>query len=316
MRLEIQEQPQVIENCHKSFRTLKLDLKKPKKILILGCGTAHHAGKIAQPWMPCTAHAKLASELTDIEPGYDLVILVSQSGETSDVTKLLPKLKHLPKIAIVNVSDSTIAKSSDYVIPVCAGKEKSIPATKSLMGQLCTLFCLSEYLKGNEVHDLQKVIDSVSEGVKKENEIIRCAQKYHGFSKIIFLGTKQMLALAKEADLKMKETSYMNSYVYPSREFLHGPIAIVDEKTLVVALLDENEDSKDTLHIVQKAGSHGAKTLAINCRNIDVQGCDNCLYTHSIFESLVCLQLFAYHMGRLNNCPIDEPRYLKKAVVG
>ncbi|SMB82974.1 glucosamine--fructose-6-phosphate aminotransferase (isomerizing) [Desulfonispora thiosulfatigenes DSM 11270] len=355
MLKEIHEQPATvnrtlngrIENNKVTFQDFEISLetaKKWNKVYIVACGTAYHAGlvgkKLFEKLLKMPVEVDIASEFAFREPLVDektLVIVVTQSGETTDTLEALreAKSKGADVMAITNVVDSTIARESDYVIYIWAGSEVAIPSTKAYTAMLIAEYLLVLYLgqiKGiideetsakiiKELQQLPKEIEKILAEVDKFEKI---AQEFKDKENVFFIGRGFDWAIALEGALKLKETSYIHAEAYPSGEFKHGTTALVNEGTLIIAVCTQKSIYDKTLANIKEFSERGAKVVAIGVEGdtelakyteevIYIPEVDNLLLPAL---AVMPLQLIAYYISKAKGCEIDQPRNLTKAVIG
>lgn len=239
---------------------ISIDPVKIKKIYIIASGSSRNAASTAKIFLEKTTALPViinfAGEFSpdaNILDQCDLIIALSQSGETADVISALKRvqLSGINSFAITNYPESTLFKMADSGMLINAGKEESIPATKSFSCQLMSLYILGLYLAEKrksypqaEINHIAKKLYQVSDFIFKEMEDLKqkasiLADKIKNSKEMIILGKGQNYGLAEEASLKIQETCYVNAFAYPTGEFMHGHLAAVDEKTTVISILTE-----------------------------------------------------------------------------
>jgi glucosamine--fructose-6-phosphate aminotransferase (isomerizing) len=272
------------------------------------------------------------------------VIVLSQSGETSDTLAALREARQRGQktLAITNVEDSTMAREADLSMPLAAGREKAIPATKSFTCQLTVLALLALYegvgltrlspgVVTGRLRELAAVPDAIDAQLDGwETEMAALANKYRDASTFLFLGRGIHYAIAREGALKLKEASYVHAEGYPTGELKHGPNALVSESVplVVLATVDLNDDGSvlrydKTLQLLRDMKLQGAKVIALaNAGDELVAGLvSDCVFIQPAPEHLlpisevVPLQMFAYFMAVEHGVNVDHPRNLAKAVV-
>lgn len=321
--------------------TLK-DLQKFNKICIVACGTAYHAGLagkyIIEQMARIPVETDVASEFRYRDPFIDektLFIAISQSGETLDTLMSLreAKRKGARILSIVNVVGSSVARESDDVFYTWAGPEIAVASTKAFTTQLVCLYLLALYmadLKGtvtkeyydSMVSDLKALPDKARRVLKKEGQIESMAKLLYNRDNIFFIGRGIDSSLSYEGSLKLKEVSYINSFATAAGELKHGPIALMEPETTVIALATQDrlfdkmfanmeEINARHAHIVAvvKAGNKKAKAVSR-----DVFTIPKCRDELTPMLSIIPLQLFAYFMARERGENIDKPRNLAKSV--
>lgn len=337
MLKEIFEQPQVVKAISGYLSSTDFQLVKPNKILIIACGTSYYAGLVARYWIESIASipvsVEIASEfqyhampLQDV----DLCIFISQSGETFDVLASLAVIQKLNirTVGIINVLHSTLAREVDFVIPLCAGPEIGVASTKAFTAQMTILYFLANYFGGKSITiDDLHLEDILLDSLKLIPSLKEFTKKISQFNQVFFIGRNLQYPLALEGALKLKEISYINAQAYPAGELKHGPIALIDDKSLVVALSPKDQLFEKTLSNSQEVLSRGAHVLfvtdqegASEIRKLSQYKNIYCMVVPHVkdeltpFSVIVALQLFAYysalHLGR----SIDCPRNLAKSV--
>jgi len=352
MSKEINEQGFTAKACIKEYinhlkedinlYNFPLDPKKIKKVILIGCGTAYHACLSAKHWFEeltnIEVEADVASEFRYRKIKFNkknLYIFVSQSGETADTFAALDlcKKNEVKTCSIVNAVESSIARSSDFVLPIYAGEEIGVASTKAFTGQMLVLYILS--LKISEIRreiskleysvkisSLKKLPDLINKTLKCERKIKIIAKDIHKSKGVIFLGRGPSLPIALEGALKLKELSYLHAEGYPAGEMKHGPLALIEEGLPVVILAPQDRYFEKTISNMQEVIARGAKVLLItneennvtseNIRfSLEVPRTDNQLTS---FLTTIPLQLLAYHIAALKNLDIDKPRNLAKSV--
>ena len=353
MSKEIHEQNITAKTCIKEYvDQLRKDINlynfpiKPKdikKIVLIGCGTAYHSCITAKYWF---------EELTDIPIEIDiasefryrkikldkknLYIFVSQSGETADTLAALDlcKKNKVKTCSIVNVVESSIARSSDFVLPIHAGPEIGVASTKAFIGQMLVLYILA--IKISEVREeISKLkYEKKIKDLKNLPELIKKTLNYcqdntpiiaKDFLKAkgaMFLGRGLSFPIALEGALKLKELSYLHAEGYPAGEMKHGPLALIEEGLPVVILAPKDRYFEKTISNMQEVIARGGKVILITNENNRVIS-ENVRFTLEIPETnehltpflmTLPLQLLAYHVASLKNCDIDKPRNLAKSV--
>jgi glucosamine--fructose-6-phosphate aminotransferase (isomerizing) len=325
------------------------------EVLILASGSSRHSGLAAEILLEdqcgLAVDVEYASEysLRGGNPNSkDLrnpsVIVLSQSGETSDTLAALreARLRGQRTLAITNVEDSTMAREADLSMPLAAGREKAIPATKSFTCQLTVLALLALYegvglsllstsVLGARLRELSAVPGAVEGQLDGwETQMAGLANKYRDASTFLFLGRGIHYAIAREGALKLKEASYIHAEGYPTGELKHGPNALVSESVplVVIATVDVNLEGsvlryEKTLQLLRDMKAQGAKVIALaNAGDEEVASLvSDCVYIQPAPEHLlpisevIPLQLFSYFMAIEHGVNVDKPRNLSKAVV-
>ncbi len=352
MSKEIFEQSKTAKNCINEYiDSLKrdiniydfpLDPKKINKIILIGCGTAYHSCLVAKYWL---------EELTSIDIEIDiasefryrrlkfnknnLYIFVSQSGETADTSAALDicKKNKVKTCSVINVVESTIARNSDWVLPIHAGPEIGVASTKAFIGQLLVLFILSlklakirndidEKIYEKNIKNLKKIPESLQESLKTENNIQVMAKEFLKAKGSMFLGRGSSYPIALEGALKLKELSYLHAEGYPAGEMKHGPLALIEEGLPVIIIAPKDKYFEKTLSNMQEVIARGGKIFFIT-DNKKIIANDNIRFglrvpfLNNLLSPILLtipLQLLAYHVALLKNCDIDKPRNLAKSV--
>ncbi|MBR5157183.1 MAG: glutamine--fructose-6-phosphate transaminase (isomerizing) [Clostridia bacterium] len=341
---EIMEEPQAILNTVSQMvgqGMMKID-KIPDKINIVACGSSYNVG-VAGKYI-IEQIAKIPVEVdTASEYRYrdalltknTLVVVISQSGETADTLAALRESKRrgAETLSIVNVIGSTIAREADRVLYTLAGPEISVATTKAYSTQLAAVYMLAlslakaegklspelEKYYGEELFKLPSLINKILE---QKDKIKDLASKYFKAKNVFFIGRGIDYALSLEGALKLKEISYIHSEAYPAGELKHGPISLIEDGTLVVALATQEKLFEKTLNNIKEVKSRGAVVLSIvEEENTQIEECsDDVFYlpkTNKMFTSSLAatiLQLFAYYVANLNGNDVDQPRNLAKSV--
>lgn len=355
MLKEIFEQPEVFKKTiagriHEGkvqfaeFQLTAEDVQRWKKIDIVACGTAYHAGlvgkQIIERLTGIPAEAEIASEFRYREPMLDadtLVIVISQSGETADTVAALreAKARGCKVMAITNVVGSAIARESDYVVYIWAGPEISVASTKAYTTMLIAEYLLGVYLAQQKgVGDAARLAD-ILEGLQElpeatakmlqENylqQIQQAAEGYKAVKDIFFIGRGLDWAIALEGSLKLKEISYIHAEAYAAGELKHGTLALVTEETPVIAICVQKSTYDKTASNIKEVKAREAKVLAI-VNEGDEQTekfVDQVLAIPKINNfiapvlAVIPLQLIAYYTAKVRGCHIDQPRNLAKSV--
>ena len=352
MSKEIFEQPITAKNCIKEYiDIIKKDINiynfpiKPEminKIILIGCGTAYHSCLVAKYWFEeltsIDVEIDIASEFRYRKLRFNsenLYIFVSQSGETADTAAALEicKKNNVKTCSVVNAIESTIARNSDWVLPIHAGPEIGVASTKAFVGQMLVLYILCLKL-GKERKDLTnksyemniEKLKSLPEAIKKslkvENSIQVMAKEFMDAKGSMFLGRGFSFPIALEGALKLKELSYLHAEGYPAGEMKHGPLALIEKGLPVIVIAPKDKYFEKTISNMQEVIARGGKILFItdhkkelideNIRfGIKVPLLDNLL---SPILLTIPVQLLAYHVALLKGCDIDKPRNLAKSV--
>ena len=352
MLKEIYEQPITIKNCISEYvDSLKKNINiinfpiEPNninKIVLVGCGTAYNSCLTAKYWFEelttIDVEIDIASEFRYRKLKFNsknLYIFVSQSGETADTAAALDlcKKNNVKTCSIVNVIESTIARNSDWVLPIHAGTEIGVASTKAFVGQLTVLYilCLKLAIVRKDINDktyekninnLKKLPEAIKECISNENKIQLMAKEFLSAKGSMFLGRGSSFPIALEGALKLKELSYLHAEGYPAGEMKHGPLALIEEGLPVIILAPKDKYFEKTISNMQEVIARGGKILFItdnkkesineNIRfGFRVPHLDNLL---SPILLTLPLQMLAYHVAVLKNCDVDKPRNLAKSV--
>ena len=352
MLKEINEQPAIIRNIVQEHikegeiawgkQPCSIDLAKIQNISIIACGTSLHAAMFAQnlweDWLGIPVHVEAASEYiyrTNITNQNTLFIGISQSGETADTITAVKQAKEKGAqiLILTNREDSSIVRYGDCVVPLKAGIEVSVAATKSYTAQLAALYWLGLYFAERKASipsaQLAKLKQSLTELPAKMEEILsnssaaqNLAQKLKVYSNLVYMGRGINLASALEGALKLKEISYINANAYAAGELKHGPIALLDEKMPVIAVLGSGVTFAKMISNCEEAKARNAKVFAILQEKSDVKDglFETCLFTPQADETTfpmlanIQLQLLAYYTADALGREVDQPRNLAKSV--
>jgi len=353
MLKEINEQPRVIEKIlHERIKNSKIILDemnldkqylaKVKRIIIQACGTSWHAGMVAKYWLEKYAHIHTEVDVSSefryrnpIAEGDTLMLAISQSGETADTLAGIRegKSKFVKVLSIVNVTSSTIARESDGILPIMAGPEIGVASTKAYTAQLTTLYLFTLYLAKlnyilteenleNKIEKLKQIPDAIDKVLKKQDIILKCAEKYYQKRDFIFLGRGVNYPNALEGTLKLKEISYIHATGYPAGEIKHGPISLINQDMPVVCLIPKDELYDKMLNNVQEVIARKGIVIAIATEGdkkiaeiaSDVIYIPACQEDITPIVTAVPLQLLAYHVAVKLGCDVDKPRNLAKSV--
>ena len=353
MLKEINEQPAAItatvsprvENGLPDLRVPELTderLRRIGTVHLVGCGTAMHAGMVGKAAIEALARVpaqvEIASEFRYRNPilrPEDLVIIISQSGETSDTLAALKlaKSRGVPVLAIVNVVGSSIARAADYVMYTYAGPEIAVASTKAYMVQMCVLYLFVlrlAYARGMqtdaEIRRLTAELLRAGEVIKPRladcEQIKYLASRFVNTQSCFFIGRGFDYSLSLEGSLKLKEISYVHSDAYAAGELKHGTISLVTDGVPVIALATQKQVYEKTISNAKETKSRGAKVLLFTTRDAVVpDGVADYVVRLDDYDDLlmplqliVPLQLFAYYMAVLRGCDVDKPRNLAKSV--
>ena len=354
MLKEIHEQPKAIRDTMTSRIALgkaisldKISLTKEQihnidKVYIVACGTAYHAGVVGKYVIEKLARVSveldIASEFRYRNPIINertLMIVVSQSGETADTMAALrlAKSKNARVIAVTNVVGSSVSREADDVLYTWAGPEIAVASTKAYVTQLIAMYILALFFAENkksmsteEIEAIKKELlelPELAEKVLEEKEVIqKFASKTYMYKDMFFLGRGLDHAVAMEGSLKLKEISYIHSEAYAAGELKHGPIALIEKGTIVIALATQEELFDKMVSNIKEVKTRGANVLAFALEgNNDIEKTvDTAFYLPKVNPllapvlSIIPLQLFSYYTAVQKNCDVDKPRNLAKSV--
>ena len=310
-------------------------------IYITACGTSWHAAQIGsyilESVLKKPVKVEYASEFRYRNKHIDsksLVIAVSQSGETADTLSAVKKAKEYGALTlgIVNVVGSSIARETDCGIYMHAGPEIGVASTKAFTSQVMTLSLLGNFIAQktgqekslNIISDIKKVPMAIEELLKLSDEILEISKVYANSLNFLYLGRGYQFPVALEGALKLKEISYIHAEGYPAAEMKHGPIALIDDKMPVVAIVTKKGYNK-IMSNIQEVKSRGGKLIVLSSIKSDalIELADHFIYMENVSEfhnsltpilTSIPLQLLAYHIAVIKGCNVDQPRNLAKSV--
>ena len=317
-------------------------LKNCERVCVVACGTAMHAGLVAQSLIRSILRMHMdveyASEFMYMDPVIDdktLVLAISQSGETIDTLEALKyaRSQGAKSIAVINVKGSSIARESDYVMYTYAGPEIAVASTKAYTTQMAALFALigrmavvrgafNEEQEKAFVDALMQAPDAIQQVLDRKEEMHHIARGLLEAKDAFMLGRGLDYAILLEGALKLKEISYIHTEAYASGELKHGTIALITEKTPVVALVTQERVRDKELSNIREVQSRGASVVVLVKDGIDLADAD---YTHVFtlpamddmamaFPASAALQLLAYYVSMDRGLDVDKPRNLAKVV--
>ena len=317
-------------------------LRSIRTVHLVACGTAMHAGMVGKAAIETLARVPaevdIASEFRYRDPILnkdDLVIIISQSGETSDTLAALKlaKSRSVPVLAIVNVVGSSIARAADYILYTYAGPEIAVASTKAYMVQMCVLYLFAlrlAYARGKleeaETKRLTAELLRAGEVIKPRlddcEQIKYLASRFVNTQSCFFIGRGFDYALSLEGSLKLKEISYVHSDAYAAGELKHGTISLITDGVPVIALATQKQVYEKTISNAKETKSRGARVILFTTKDAVVpEGVADYIIRLDEYEDLlmplqliVPLQLFAYYMAVLRGCDVDKPRNLAKSV--
>ena len=343
MLKEIYEQPKAIADTligRLDGLDVKLKFKKFNKIVIIACGTAYNAGLVGkyaiEKWSGIAVDVELASEYRYRQPSIDkktLVIPISQSGETMDTLMAMryAKEKGATIFSVCNTNGSTIPRESDAVLYTHAGPEIAVASTKAFATQLIAMYLIGleigKQLKVIKKKLLKEIIDELSELPAKVEQVLETVEPLRELTRtlkdsqsILFLGRHVGYPTALEGALKLKELAYMHAEGFAGGELKHGPIALIDTGTPVVALMPPENSvlAEKMASNIQEVKARGAVVIAIS--EFEFKSADHLIRIPLVHEflqpvlSVVPLQVIAYEMAIARGNDVDQPRNLAKSV--
>jgi glucosamine--fructose-6-phosphate aminotransferase (isomerizing) len=311
------------------------------RIVITACGTSWHSGLIGEylmeEYLRIPVEVEYASEFRYRDPildKNDLVVVISQSGETADTLAAMRegKSKGAKAYGICNVVGSTIAREADGGTYLHAGPEIGVASTKAFTSQIAVLVLLTMYLARKRLpdfdhgHDLAKalsVLPDQVQGILDQSDKIRdLALDYSTHNNFLYLGRGYNFPVALEGALKLKEISYIHAEGYPAAEMKHGPIALIDDKMPVVVIALKDSAYEKIMGNVEEVKARGGRIIAIASEGDEeiANKVDHVIYIPATIPglspilSVIPLQLLAYHIAVLRGCNVDQPRNLAKSV--
>lgn len=344
MEKEINQVPAVLNNLIETYNSAdllkKFDknyLAKFNKIVLIGCGTAYHAGlmgaRYIQEFARIDASCHIASEYRYCNPIIDnktLCILVSQSGETADTLAVceLAKAHGATTVALTNVLYSTLARMADEILPVCAGTEIAVASTKAYTAQITVLYMFAKQLQNVIANKKENYYETVHKLAKKitipsPKSLKKAVLEVLASEKVFFIGRDYDYVSVKEASLKLKEITYINTAEHPAGELKHGFLSLVDKNSVVFALATQQHLLNKTLNGAHEALARGAKVIMVSQFNIpkeQTQGFYHTVKLQKFSEELLpisCIsffQLLAYETSLAKGLNPDQPRNLAKSV--
>ena len=353
MAKEIDEQPITIKNCIKEYidninndiniYNFPWKINDISSVTLIGCGTAYHSCLIAKYWIEelssLDVNIDIASEFRYRKNRFkkdNLYIFVSQSGETADTYAALDicNKNKMKTASIVNVIESSIARDSNFVLPIHCGPEIGVASTKAFVGQMLVLYILIlkiSYLRKEidknlyikKIKSLKELPELVEKTLLTESKIQSISGTFTEAKGAMFLGRGFSYSIALEGALKLKELSYVHAEGYPAGEMKHGPLALIEDGIPVVVLAPRDEYYKKTISNMQEVIARGAKVLLITNKSkeeifseniwekIEVENTSNDLFP---FLITIPIQKLAYYAALKKGYDIDKPRNLAKSV--
>jgi glutamine---fructose-6-phosphate transaminase (isomerizing) len=353
MAKEIEEQPTTLKNCINEYvdtinndiniYNFPWDIKEISSVTLIGCGTAYHSCLMAKYWFEenttLDVTIDIASEFRYRKNRFkddNLYIFVSQSGETADTYAALDlcNKNDMKTCSVVNVIESSIARDSNFVLPIHCGPEIGVASTKAFMGQMLVLYILvlklgilrkdlDKDLYLNKIKDLKVLPKLVEQTLLTESKIQTVSGSFTDAKGSMFLGRGFSYPIALEGALKLKELAYVHAEGYPAGEMKHGPLALIEDGMPVVVLAPRDSCYKKTISNMQEVIARGAKVLLITNKSKDEVFSENIWETILVesanndllpFLLTVPLQKLAYYSALKKGYDIDKPRNLAKSV--
>ena len=353
MAKEIEEQPQTLKTGIKEYvdsinndiniHNFPWKIDEINAVTLIGCGTAYHSCLLAKYWFEelttLDVNIDIASEFRYRKNKFKddtLYLFVSQSGETADTYAALDlcSKNNMKTCAVVNVIESSIARDSNFVLPIHCGPEIGVASTKAFLGQILVLYILSLKLGSlrkeiedksyqEKIKDLKNLPNLIEKTLLIDNEIQAIASTFNGAKGSMFLGRGFSYPIALEGALKLKELSYVHAEGYPAGEMKHGPLALIEEGMPVVVLAPRDNYYKKTISNMQEVIARGAKVLLITNKSKDEVHSENIWETIEVettnddllpFLLTIPLQKLAYYSALKKGYDIDKPRNLAKSV--
>ena len=353
MSKEIEEQPITLKNGIKeyidttnndiSIHNIPWNKSEISSITLIGCGTAYHSCLMAKYWFEeltsLDVNIDIASEFRYRKNRFkkeNLYVFVSQSGETADTYAALDlcNKNDMKTCAVVNVIESSIARDSEFVLPIHCGTEIGVASTKAFLGQILILYILALKLGSlrddldkdklsKKLRDLKELPKLVEQTLLTDNKIQNVSNTFNEAKGSMFLGRGFSYPIALEGALKLKELSYVHAEGYPAGEMKHGPLALIEEGMPVVVLAPRDSYYKKTISNMQEVIARGAKVLLITNKSNDEVVSENIWETIEVestnedllpFLLTIPLQKLAYYSALKKGLDIDKPRNLAKSV--
>ena len=355
MMKEIYEQPRSIHDSMRGriradkgiislggIRDYEQKLTNARRIIIVACGTSWHAGLVGEYLLEeltrIPVEVEYASEFRYRNPIIyedDVVIAISQSGETADTLAALElaKSKGATILGICNVVGSSISRMTDSGSYTHAGPEIGVASTKAFTAQITVLTLMALDIAQNKgsipesklrelLFELEAIPGKVEEALTLNEEIISIAERFKDASNFLYLGRGLNFPVALEGALKLKEISYIHAEGYPAAEMKHGPIALIDELMPVVVIANQGENYEKVVSNIQEVKARKGVVIAVVTKGekavremadyvIEIPKCHDLLIP---FLSVIPLQLLSYHIAVMRNCNVDQPRNLAKSV--
>ena len=353
MAKEIEEQPMTLKNCIKEYidninndiniYNFPWNLKEISSVTLIGCGTAYHSCLMAKYWFEelttLDVTIDIASEFRYRKNRFkkdNLYVFVSQSGETADTYAALDlcNKNNMKTCSVVNVVESSIARDSNFVLPIHCGLEIGVASTKAFLGQMLVLYIFAlkiAFIKDdlvketyvNKIKDLKRLPNLVKETLLTEGRIQMISSTFTEAKGSMFLGRGFSYPIALEGALKLKELAYVHAEGYPAGEMKHGPLALIEDGMPVVVLAPRDNYYQKTISNMQEVIARGAKVLLITNKSKNEVVSENVWETIEVentnddllpFLLTIPLQKLAYYSALKKGYDIDKPRNLAKSV--
>ena len=353
MAKEIEEQPMTLKNCIKEYidninndiniYNFPWNLKKISSVTLIGCGTAYHSCLMAKYWFEelttLDVTIDIASEFRYRKNRFkkdNLYVFVSQSGETADTYAALDlcNKNNMKTCSVVNVVESSIARDSNFILPIHCGLEIGVASTKAFLGQMLVLYIFAlkiAFIKDdlvketyvNKIKDLKRLPNLVKETLLTEGRIQMISSTFTEAKGSMFLGRGFSYPIALEGALKLKELAYVHAEGYPAGEMKHGPLALIEDGMPVVVLAPRDNYYQKTISNMQEVIARGAKVLLITNKSKNEVVSENIWETIEVentnddllpFLLTIPLQKLAYYSALKKGYDIDKPRNLAKSV--
>lgn len=330
------------EVCFDEFSLGAEQARALRRIVVVACGTAFHAGLLAkylfERWVSLPVEIEIASEFRYrnlVVNHEDLVVAISQSGETMDTLAGVREANRRGArvVAVVNSVGSQLTREAEGVIYTHAGPEIGVAATKTFTCQMAVIYLLAMHLgrlRGavsdgrfrRTVEELRAIPAKMEQVLERQAEVVAVSEKYFAKKDFYFLGRSVGYPVAMEGALKLKEVSYIHAEGFPAGEMKHGPMALLDGEAPVIVIATRDSVHDKMVNNIEAVKSRGAPVLAVaTIGDVDVEGlCDDVIWVPETREMLypmltvIPLQMLAYHISKLRGCNVDQPRNLAKTV--
>ncbi len=335
MTKEMAEQPGVlrdqIEDVESTTR-LAAHIERAEHVVLTGCGSAFYAARIGSTWLSTLTGKRTvaisASEFDEVAPFLNertLVIAITQSGETADILEAMRTARGTgsPVVALVNVTHSSAARLADDVIPIMAGRERSVLATKSLLAMLSRLLAGAFYVTGTQERAVPSLtraaqtIEDLSQSDEFAVEVARISEIIANSEHVYIIGKGDGFGVAQEAALKIKEASYVHAEAFAAGELKHGAIALIEPRIPCLSFASDPRFLTDTGTSMQELRSRGGYTIGIGL-DVGEGACQKLVIADhgpaNVLVQIFVAQQIAFHVALLRNVDPDYPRNLAKSV--